>query len=325
MLLCGMAGAGFGSSRPAGATPALVPFAAGVLMDQTGDQTGADGGRSPREASGLRVLRERYATFFVDQFGVLHDGAKAYPGAVDALRRLKASGAHVVLISNSGRPAAYNAGRLADLGFDPASYDAFVTSGDVALDLVARGALDVVTGPSTRCLTISGVGERSLAGALGFSDAESGEDADFVIIAGSRGDVVAIETYARLLEPAARRGAPCLCTNPDQVMLTPSGPAFGAGRIALLYEQFGGAVTWVGKPYPEIYEAARRVAGAARADEIACVGDSVEHDIVGARRFGARAILVRTGINAGNGEDGLAEKFARHGVVPDEILDAFRW
>ena len=54
-----------------------------------------------------------FGTFFVDQYGVLHDGRHPYPGAIEALRRLKDAGRHVVLLSNSGRSAAYNARRAA--------------------------------------------------------------------------------------------------------------------------------------------------------------------------------------------------------------------
>jgi putative hydrolase of the HAD superfamily len=45
------------------------------------------------------------------------------------------------------------------------------------------------------------------------------------------------------------------------------------------------------KPHPSIFEAALRAAGAA-ADEAVMVGDSLDHDIEGARRLGMRAVLV---------------------------------
>jgi HAD superfamily hydrolase (TIGR01662 family) len=45
------------------------------------------------------------------------------------------------------------------------------------------------------------------------------------------------------------------------------------------------------KPHPSIFETALRQAGATAAESV-MVGDSVEHDIVGARQVGMRAILV---------------------------------
>ena len=77
-----------------------------------------------------------------------------------------------------------------------------------------------------------------------------------MIIAGSQADKVSLDDYRQLLAPAARRGAPCVCINPDKLMLTAAGNAPGAGRIAEIYQELGGDVTWIGKPFPEIYRAA---------------------------------------------------------------------
>lgn len=276
-------------------------------------------------AAGIRDLVDGHEVFFVDQFGVLHDGHEPYPGAVDALARLKAAGRRVVILSNSGRTGGYNAARLEELGFPAGLYDRVVTSGDVAFAWLAAPGAPVAPGPATRCLTISGVGDRNLASALAFSEAETGADADFVVIAGSRGDVVPLSTYRDLLEPAARRGVPALCTNPDMVMLTRGGTSFAAGRIAALYAELGGPVSYVGKPYPDMYAFAARAAAVEDPATVVCVGDSIEHDIVGAKRFGAAAVLVRTGVLAGLDDAGVAAEARRHGVAPDLVLPRFSW
>jgi ribonucleotide monophosphatase NagD (HAD superfamily) len=103
-------------------------------------------------------------------------------------------------------------------------------------------------------------------------------------------------------------------------MLTASGNAPGAGRIAEIYEELGGAVTWVGKPFPLIYRAAAELAEVQNPRDVLCVGDSVEHDIGGAHAFGAFAALVRTGVLAGLSEKELAGEIGRHGVVPDFVI-----
>ena len=274
---------------------------------------------------GMRALVERPGVLFIDQFGVLHDGSRPYPGAVDCLAALKARGARIVLLSNSGRTGGYNASRLEEIGFQRSLYDHFVTSGDVAFALLAGVGAIVPAGPATRCLTVSGIGDRNLANALGFSEAETGATADFVVIAGSRGDVVPLGTYRDLLAPAARRGVPAVCTNPDLVMLTKVGPRFGAGRIAELYAEMGGPVTYVGKPYPAVYAHAARVAGVEDPSTVLCVGDSLEHDIRGAAEFGARSALVRTGVNASLSDADLDRLIAAEGVAPDFLLPSFVW
>jgi HAD superfamily hydrolase (TIGR01459 family) len=258
--------------------------------------------------------------FFLDQFGVLHDGHRPYPGVLDALERLKARGARVVVLSNSGRSGEYNAQRMQELGIPSGLYDHFLTSGDAAKAALLSGELTIRPGPTTKCLTMSATGEHQLADDLGFGVAKDGAEADLLIISGSQADRVSLDEYARQLEPAARRRSLCLCTNPDKLMLKSTATYPGAGAIATLYEQLGGQVNWIGKPYPAIYAAAARLVGSPDPSRVLCVGDSVEHDIVGARRFGAAAALVRTGILADFSEAELALECGKHGIMPDLIL-----
>ena len=85
-----------------------------------------------RKIERLSALADSFDLFMIDQFGVLHDGVSPYPGAIECLASLKASGKGVVLLSNSGKRAAANIARLADLGFSHELFDHVVTSGEVA-------------------------------------------------------------------------------------------------------------------------------------------------------------------------------------------------
>ena len=267
------------------------------------------------------AIATSFEAVFLDQYGVLHDGHRAYPGAREALAALKGRGAKIVILSNSGRRGKANAQRMTALGFGPELYDCFVTSGDVARELLENGEAPLPLTPETRCLTISSDDSDDFAEALGLPAAADGETADLVVISGSQADRLSLEDYRRTLAPAAARSAPCVCANPDKLMLTATGVAPGAGAIADLYRELGGSVLWIGKPFPQIYRMAAALTGVADPRDILCVGDSVEHDVAGARRFGAAALLVRTGILAAMSEPELAAEIARHGVVPDFVLD----
>jgi HAD superfamily hydrolase (TIGR01459 family) len=266
------------------------------------------------------AIASSFQAVFIDQYGVLHDGRNPYPGARDALAALKSRGVKIVVLSNSGRTGAANAKRMTALGLKPELYDFLVTSGDVARTLLKRGRFPAVLAPGARCFVISTGGDDEVASALGVVPTARSEDADLVIIAGSQADKVPLADYRTMLAPAARRGASCICTNPDKLMLTASGNAPGAGRIAEIYEELGGVVTWVGKPFPEIYRAAAELARVANPRGVLCVGDSVEHDIAGANRFGAFAALVRTGVLAGLTDKELAAEIGRHGALPDYVI-----
>jgi HAD superfamily hydrolase (TIGR01459 family) len=265
------------------------------------------------------AIASSFKAVFFDQYGVLHNGRNPYPGAKDALAALKSRGVKIVVLSNSGRTGAANAERMTSLGFEPELYDFLITSGDVARTLLKRGRFPALLAPGARCFVISTGGDDEFASALGVPTAHS-DDADLIVIAGSQADKVSLDAYRASLAPAARRGTPCICVNPDKLMLTASGNAPGAGRIAEIYEELGGAVTWVGKPFPEIYRAAAELSQVQNPRDILCVGDSVEHDIAGANRFGAFAALVRTGILAGLSDKELAAEIGRHEALPDYVI-----
>jgi HAD superfamily hydrolase (TIGR01459 family) len=266
------------------------------------------------------TIASSFTAIFFDQYGVLHDGHRAYPGAREALAALKSGGVKIVILSNSGRTSQANARRAAALGFGPELYDHFVTSGDVARRLLKRGGGPAPLTPETRCLTISSHDDDDFPSTLGLASASDGAVADLVIISGSQGDRPSLDEYRRILAPAAMRGAPCVCTNPDKLMLTPTGIAPGAGRIAELYQELGGEVKWIGKPFPQVYQEAAALCGVEGPREILCVGDSVEHDVVGAHGFGAAAALLRCGILATLSEAELAHEIGKHGAVPDFVL-----
>ena len=265
-------------------------------------------------------LLDRYAAFFIDQFGTLHDGTDLYPGALAALRMLRAAGKRVVLLSNSGRRAAANAERLARMGIPADAYDMFLSSGEVAVRMLAEGQIPAARGARS-CLLLERNGDGALLRDLNLQAARP-ETADLVVIAGSEGDRRPMAWYEDLLTPLARRGVPALCISPDRTMLTPSGPTFGAGRIGEAYEAAGGGVTWIGKPYPAIFHAALAALGGIDAAQVAVIGDSVEHDIAGARGAGCGAWLLAAGIIAGWDDAAIAAECERVGAAPDGVLAA---
>lgn len=269
--------------------------------------------------AGLAEVADRFDALFIDQFGVLHDGSTPYPQAIATLRTLSAAGKRVVLLSNSGKRAARNAARLTTLGIAPDLYQAIVTSGEVGWAMLAADPA------ARRCLLLTRDDDRSAIAGLPITVVDDAADCDFVLIAGSEGDRRSLDSYRDLFAVAAARGVPALCTNPDFEMLTAAGLRFGAGRIAQAYEALGGTVTWIGKPYPAIYAAARALVPDIPVARILCVGDSIDHDIAGAAGAGLAGCLVRSGIVADIDGDALAAMIDRSDAKPDFILSDLRW
>lgn len=277
---------------------------------------------SPRDIEDCAPLMESADAFLIDQFGTIHDGEAPYPGAIEALKALRAKGKRVVLLSNSGRRAKTSERRLAALGFTRDCYDASLSSGEIGWRALRA---DPPQPLRQSCRVLLFARSRSLDILEGFA-VETTEDpaaADLVMIAGSEADRHGYAALWRRLQPCAARAVPAVCTNPDRIMIVGGALYPGAGQLAKDYHDAGGPVRWYGKPYADIYDAARELLPGIPRQRIFAVGDSIENDIAGAVGMGCRSVLVRTGILAAASKEDLESEMIRCAAWPDAILPSF--
>jgi ribonucleotide monophosphatase NagD (HAD superfamily) len=84
----------------------------------------------PHALPHLQAVAGDYDILLCDVWGVIHNGRESWAGPCEALMRFNAQGGHVVLISNSPRPASDVVAQLDGLGVPREAWKAFVTSGD---------------------------------------------------------------------------------------------------------------------------------------------------------------------------------------------------
>ena len=53
---------------------------------------------------GLSQIQSKYDAFFIDLWGVIHNGVQLYPGAINVLENLNKLNKRYVLISNAPTP-----------------------------------------------------------------------------------------------------------------------------------------------------------------------------------------------------------------------------
>jgi HAD superfamily hydrolase (TIGR01459 family) len=287
----------------------------------------------PRLVPGLGALAPSFRGFLLDQWGVLHDGERPLPGAPEALDRLLALAAPIVLLSNSGRRAATNRARLSAMGLRPERTADVVTSGEAAWRLLRERPAPPWSELGRRCLLLTIDRDLGPVDGLGLELVETVEAADFLLVSALEGRPA--EAFRPLAAAARARDLPLVCSNPDRQAPTPAGLQDTPGALARIYEALGGRVLYVGKPHAPIYEACLRALGGLPRAAILAVGDSLEHDVAGARGQGLGTCLVAAGIHAGElpvdgPEDALlaaVERLAaRHGLAPpDFVLRRFGW
>ncbi|WP_051303382.1 TIGR01459 family HAD-type hydrolase [Comamonas composti] len=247
---------------------------------------------------GLRALADHYDGFVIDQWGVLHDGRTAYPGAIQGLQRLMALGKQIVILSNSGKRVAPNVQRLDSMGFIQGdSYTHLVTSGEAAWQSIKERSDAFYAALGPYCLLIGDCSDNlSAMQELAIERVDIPEAADFVLLS-SAGEANMLAHTQALLERALALDLPLICTNPDMVRIVDSQLHPSAGVLARNYEQRGGSVRFVGKPYPDVYKICHDLLAKADVTRIAAIGDSLEHDINGGTRAGFATVLILGGIH----------------------------
>jgi HAD superfamily hydrolase (TIGR01458 family) len=243
----------------------------------------------------------------LDIDGVLYVDEEPIAGAVDAVRRLRASGLLLRFVTNTtSRSRASTLDKLQALGFDVAEGE-LVTPAALAVQVCrARGHRRVAlfVAPDVR---------GDFAG-LEIGDGEAGAEAVIIGDLGDAWDYTALNRAFRL----AIEGADLIALQKNRYWLRADGLSLDVGPfVAALEYATGRDATIVGKPAREFYEQVLESAGV-DAREAAMVGDDVESDIGGALGAGLSAILVRTGKYR---EDHVAASGIEPTAIVDSIVD----
>ena len=281
---------------------------------------------------GLRDIARNYDAILCDVWGVIHNGERAHPRALDAVRRYRDGGGCVLLFSNAPRLNAYARMSLEALGAGGDLYDGVVTSGDVTLEALASGRL------GRACFYLGPGHDRRFVEESNLN-AVNEDAAEFILCVGLRDDErEKVEGYRPLLQRMAMRSVPMVCANPDIIVERGENLLPCAGALARLYETLGGKVRYFGKPHKDIYLHAwkileGKVGGILDKKRVLAVGDGIATDILGARDFGIDSVFITGGIAALEvGDDAhtpspqrLKRFYEAHNVQPVAAMAHLSW
>ncbi len=247
---------------------------------------------------GLRKIADRYDGFILDLWGVLHDGVRAYPGAADCLRELKAAGKRLCLLSNAPRRLASTRAKLDGMGLTADLYDALLTSGE-ATHLALKDPPDAwhaALGP--RLFHIGPPRDNDVyEGLSGRTKVDTPDAADFVLNTGIDDFDETLADYEDVLQACAARRLPMVCANPDLVVVVGEKLVICAGELARRYAELGGDVAYHGKPHAPVYRRCFDLLGGLAPGRVCGVGDSLRTDVAGAAAAGIDSMLVTGGIH----------------------------
>ena len=241
----------------------------------------------------------------IDLDGVLYVEDEPIPGAVQAVRRLRASPLALRFVTNTtAHSRERTLAKLARLGFTVADPE-LVTPAALAV----RHCLEA--GRRRVALIMNAEVKRDFA-----ELEETDEDAEAVII-GDLGPAFGYDVLNRAFR-AVMHGAELIALQKNRYWLRADGLSLDVGPFVAAIEYATGRQAYVvGKPAPPFFANALGDL-AVGAGEAAMVGDDIESDIGGALNAGLDAVLVRTGKYR---EDAVRRSGIRPSAVVASIAD----
>ena len=85
----------------------------------------------PQKLKGISEISDKFDVYFIDLWGVMHNGVECYAEAITVLKELKNHKKKVILISNAPRPSRTVNLFLEKIGLPHTLYDFLITSGDI--------------------------------------------------------------------------------------------------------------------------------------------------------------------------------------------------
>jgi HAD superfamily hydrolase (TIGR01458 family) len=225
------------------------------------------------------------ASILLDVDGVLHMSGDPIPGAVDAVAELRRKGHTLRFVTNnSTRPRERLAEELNTLGFELDEDELQTTPSAAARELEGKRVLALVM-----AAIVPDLDGLELVG----------DHADAVLVGGCDETLEPnqVFSYMNLARAFAeiQMGAAFYCLHKNRWWQTSRGPMLDGGAfVAGLEYATGVEATVLGKPSPSYFAAALDALDA-EPDRTWLVTDDLEADIRGARLFGMRTALVRTG------------------------------
>ena len=254
-------------------------------------------------------MSDRLATLDVDGLvldmdGVLTVSRRAVPGAVEAIRRLRAAGLPLrVLTSTTSYTRAELGAALRAGGFAIGDEDILTAAAAAAEYLRTEH-------PAARVFCLGDGRAEDLGGVtlVGVDD-----DPEVVLVSGADASFE-FETLNRVYR-LLLSGVALVAMHRNLSWMTDDGVNLDAGAYLLGLERAAGREAVVtGKPAPGSFETALHGLGL-RPDRVAMVGDDLGNDVVAAQTLGLTGVLVRTGK--------FREELLRGAATPpDHVVDS---
>ncbi len=267
------------------------------------------------DKDGLKSVFNNYDLFFIDLWGVVHNGIRLHSEAVHVLDKLLEMKKEFVLLTNAPRPNKTVEIFLEKLGLEKKIREKVFTSGQAALNFLKKNHA------KESFYHIGPPRDFDLFKDFKKNKSEKINDSEYILCTGlyDKHDEELIY-YKNLLEKHI--GKKMICTNPDLIVDRGNQRELCAGSVAMVFEKMGGKVIYFGKPYPEVYN----LSVENKNKKGLSIGDNLNTDIKGANLLNYDSLIISNGIHKNEIKERRIEQTAKsYEAICNYIQSDLKW
>ena len=267
------------------------------------------------DKEGFSSIVDDYQLFYVDLWGVVHNGVSLHEEAIKTLNEITRKKKDYILLTNAPRPNHSVKSFLEKLGMEKEIRDHVYTSGEAALNYLRKHFLEKTffhVGPPR---------DFDLFTDFTKNKSENIENSDYILCTGLFDNHDKdLKYYKSLFENNLKKKM--ICTNPDLIVDRGSNRELCAGSVAMVFEKMGGEVVYFGKPYPEVYNQSFDN----KNKKILSIGDNLNTDIKGANLLNFDSLLISNGIHKNEIEkNGIQKTSKSYEAICNYVQSELKW
>jgi len=267
------------------------------------------------DSEGLRSIVNDYDIFYIDLWGVIHDGISLHKSAIQALEEISKAKKNYVLLTNAPRPNSTVKTFLKEMGMNEKIREKVYSSGEASLSYLKKNYLN------KKFYHVGPLRDFDLFLEFENNKRKNINESSYLLCTGLfKNHDEDLNYYQELFK--GHLDKKMICTNPDLIVDRGSKRELCAGSVALVFEKMGGEVIYFGKPFPEVYNQSINN----KNKKVLSIGDNLNTDIKGANLLNYDSLLISNGIHKNeikkNGIEIVSKKYE---TVVNFIQTELKW
>ena len=267
------------------------------------------------DKDGFCSIVDNYQLFYIDLWGVIHNGINLHKEAIKVLKEISKKGKEYILLTNAPRPNNIVKSFLEKMGMEKEIRDHVFTSGQASLNYLKKNL------STQKFFHVGPPRDFDLFNDFIKMKSDYIDSSEYILCTGlfEKFDKD-LNYYKELFEK--NLGKQMICTNPDLIIDRGNKRELCAGSVAMVFEKMGGKVVYFGKPHPEVYNQSIDN----KNKKILAIGDNLNTDIKGANLLNYDSLLITNGVHKNEIKNNGIEKISKeYEAVVNYMQSELKW